>query len=168
MPDTWVPRKISAMIAMMAMRARINAYSARPWPSSSRRDEAIRANSCVIRLTPFPVDSPVGCDGAKKKTAGQVTGGLRRCVDAVLDRVADGAQDRADLVAQEDQRDDRDDRDEGEDQRVLRETLAFLVTTDRGEERVEERHVGASWMSTHPQSRAAPLYECARASDTET
>src|SRR5207253_527122 len=35
----------------------------------------------------------------------------------VLDRGADLAQDRADLVAQEDQSDDGDDRDEGEDQR---------------------------------------------------
>jgi len=45
----------------------------------------------------------------------------------VLDGRADGAQDPADLRAQEDQGDDRHDRDEGEDQRVLRETLAFLV-----------------------------------------
>ena len=33
---TWLPRKIRAMIATIAMRARISAYSARPWPSSSR------------------------------------------------------------------------------------------------------------------------------------
>ena len=52
-----------------------------------------------------------------------------------LDRVADRAQDRADLAAQEDQGDDRDDRDEGEDQRVLGETLAFLVAAKRGEDR---------------------------------
>jgi hypothetical protein len=45
----------------------------------------------------------------------------------VLDGRADGAQDLADLRAQEDQGDDRHDRDEGEDQRVLGETLAFLV-----------------------------------------
>src|SRR6185295_5578289 len=45
----------------------------------------------------------------------------------VLDGRADGAKDPADLRAQEDQGDDRHDRDEGEDQRVLRETLAFLV-----------------------------------------
>src|SRR5687768_1874100 len=43
------------------------------------------------------------------------------------DRLADRVQDVADLAAQEDEGDDRDDRDEGEDQRVLRETLAFLV-----------------------------------------
>src|SRR5215210_455331 len=57
-----------------------------------------------------------------------------------LDRGADLAQDRADLSTEEDQGDDRDDRDEGEDQRVLGETLAFLVTTKGGEERVDERH----------------------------
>ena len=58
-----------------------------------------------------------------------------------LDRVADRAQDAADLAAQEDEGDDRDDRDEGEDQRVFRETLAFLVAAKRGEQRVEERLV---------------------------
>ena len=33
---TWPPRKMRATIATMAIRARISAYSARPWPSSSR------------------------------------------------------------------------------------------------------------------------------------
>ena len=50
-----------------------------------------------------------------------------------LDRVADRAQDRADLAAEEDEGDDRDDRDEGEDQRVLGETLTFVVS-DASEE----------------------------------
>src|SRR6186997_2001463 len=89
-----------------------------------------------------------------------------------LDRVADGAQDLADLAAQEDQGDDRDDRDEREDQRVFRETLAILVTAEQFRrakiERGEERHVGASWMSTHPRSRAAPLYEWTPPLETET
>ena len=62
-----------------------------------------------------------------------------------------------DLAAEEDQGDDRDDRDEGEDQRVLRETLAFLVPAKRDEESVEQRHVAASWMSTHPQMRAGQI-----------
>jgi hypothetical protein len=35
-----------------------------------------------------------------------------------LDRLSDCAEDRADLVAEEDQGDDRNDRDEGEDQRL--------------------------------------------------
>src|SRR5215211_4384919 len=48
-----------------------------------------------------------------------------------LDRLADRAQDRLDVAAQENEGDDRDDRDEGEDQRVLRETLAFLVAAKR-------------------------------------
>src|SRR5688572_21091784 len=65
-----------------------------------------------------------------------------------LDRRPDRAQDRADLGAQENQGNDRDDRDEGEDQRVLRETLALLVAPERGEEAVEERHAAASWMSS--------------------
>jgi hypothetical protein len=44
------------------------------------------------------------------------------------DGIADVAEDAADLTAKEDQREDRDDRDEGEDQRVLRETLAVLAS----------------------------------------
>ena len=43
-------------------------------------------------------------------------------------------------VPQEDQRDDRHDGDEGEDQRVLRETLAVLVTPERREELIDEGH----------------------------
>src|SRR5437879_2673966 len=74
-----------------------------------------------------------------------------------LDRLADRAEDRADLVAQEDQGDDRDDGDEGEDQRVLGETLAFLVPTKRGEELMNERHAAASWMMTDPRVRAMPM-----------
>src|SRR3954452_24411941 len=65
-----------------------------------------------------------------------------------LDRRADLRQDRADLLAEEDQGDDRDDRDEGEDQRVLRETLAFLVPTDGCDECVDERHVGKTSFPT--------------------
>ena len=51
-----------------------------------------------------------------------------------LDRVADRAQDLADLAAQEDEGDDRNDRDEREDQGVLSEALAFLVPVKGGEE----------------------------------
>jgi hypothetical protein len=59
-----------------------------------------------------------------------------------LDRGADLAQDRADLVAEEDEGDDRDDRDQGEDQRVLREALALLARVpERGEEHLNEAHV---------------------------
>src|SRR5215204_790853 len=77
-----------------------------------------------------------------------------------LDRVADGAQDLADLAAKEDQGDDRDDGDEGEDQRVLREALAVFVTMDEFHDlEIDRRHVFLSWMSTHPQTRAAPMYE---------
>ena len=54
-----------------------------------------------------------------------------------LDGLADRAQDRADLAAEEDQGDDRDDGDEGEDQRVLGEALAFLIAADAGEEPCE-------------------------------
>src|SRR4051812_20359802 len=57
-----------------------------------------------------------------------------------LDRRADLVQDAGDLAAQEDEGDDRDDRDEGEDQRVLRETLALLVVRDAGDECGDECH----------------------------
>src|SRR6266850_113495 len=79
------------------------------------------------------------------------TGGLRRVPtgprfpsdrvpEGTLDRAADRAENRADLVAQEDQGDDRNDRDEGEDQRVLRETLAFLVAAEGCDESMKKRH----------------------------
>ena len=42
-----------------------------------------------------------------------------------LDRIADRAQDRADLATQEDEGDDGDDRDEGQDQRVLGQALTL-------------------------------------------
>src|SRR5688572_19595174 len=85
-----------------------------------------------------------------------VVGGSR------LDRAADRAQDLADLAAQEDEGNDRDDRDEGEDQRVLREALAIFAAEllDRAKVEIGEQcHGFLSWMSTHPQMRAAPLYE---------
>src|SRR5206468_5203147 len=95
--------------------------------------------------------SRTGCGGdedprragipAQNETAGARR--LRRSTSELgrrSDRRADLRQDRADLGAQEDQRDDRDDRDEGEDQRVLGETLAFLVPAKRGEELMNERH----------------------------
>src|SRR6476469_173305 len=94
--------------------------------------------------------------GRKRRTAAGSAGGGSRSVSLRLDGVADRAEDLADLAAQEDQGDDRDDRDEGEDQRVLGETLAFLVPTKRGEELMNERHAAASWMRSHPRSRAAP------------
>jgi hypothetical protein len=48
---TWLPRKMRAMIATIAMRARMSAYSASPWPSSSRRSEA---RKLVIRAIDGP------------------------------------------------------------------------------------------------------------------
>ena len=58
---TWLPRKMSAMMAMIAMSARIRAYSARPWPSSSRRNVSIRALSAVnVADPPFFRGSSLG------------------------------------------------------------------------------------------------------------
>jgi hypothetical protein len=48
-----------------------------------------------------------------------------------LDRLADGAQDLADLAAKEDQGDDGEDRDEREDECVFGEALAVLEPKDR-------------------------------------
>src|SRR5450759_2417819 len=40
---TWLPRKIRATMATIAISARMSAYSASPWPSSSRaKSEAMR------------------------------------------------------------------------------------------------------------------------------
>ena len=77
---------------------------------------------------------------AYEEAAGLVSSGPRSRLVTRLDRATDLAQDRGDLAAQEDEGDDRDDRDEGEDQRVLREALAFLVPTKRGEERAKNGH----------------------------
>src|SRR3954471_22246915 len=172
-----------AMIAMIAMRARIRAYSARPWPSSSRLRDEIRAlkndmlgftsfrdellggktpeGRATLRSSPSGVkrikcpiptilasgcrhQEPSGSEGSSvesksrrdRSPSGSDVFELRE-----LDRVTDVAQDARDLAAQEDEGDDCDDRDEGEDQRVLCESLAFLVPTNRGEELLDERHV---------------------------
>src|SRR5436190_2174929 len=70
----------------------------------------------------------------------QYCGTQPAAVGRQLDVLADGAEDLADRRAQEEQGEDRHDRDEGEDQRVLRETLAFLVTPESAEERGDEGH----------------------------
>src|SRR5687768_11642787 len=58
----------------------------------------------------------------------------------LLDRGADVAQDRTHLATQEDEGNDRDDGDEGEDQRVLRETLAVFVAMEVGDDCLELVH----------------------------
>src|SRR5512135_2408737 len=102
----------------MAMRARINEYSARPWPSSPRRraprNEEMRA------MDPVPPHRDEEGRGGEGRSS--------------------GGTDDDDRAAQVDQGEDRDDGDEGEDQRVLRETLAFLVTPEGSEERGDEGH----------------------------
>src|ERR687887_1386578 len=61
---TLPPRKMRAMIATIAMRARISAYSARPWPSSSRRNDEIRAvRNDIRRDTSFPHELPGRTEG---------------------------------------------------------------------------------------------------------
>src|SRR3954451_2997364 len=136
------PRKIRAMIATIAMRARISAYSARPWPSSSRRTDAMSALiSDMLARPPFP-ESPRNCaeggghltsrrrgvsmrgrqlvdvGGHNQATRNQEAAGARRrrrrqlLGASRLDRRADLRQDRADLLPEEDEGDDRDDRDE--------------------------------------------------------
>src|SRR5215203_1768378 len=166
MPLIWPPRKIRATMATIAMRARISAYSASPWPSSSLRKDEMRAMSCVI------VSSPPFFKDLRGASRGRWNGtGGRRCCqgmtvfDCVLrrngdrrrpgtagsrrrslcgrrsDGLADGVEDAADLAPQEDEGDDRDDRDESEDQRVFRESLAFVVVAERCDEGDELIHV---------------------------
>src|SRR6476620_9705844 len=74
MDETWPPRKIRAMIAMIAMRARISAYSARPWPSSSFLKDEIRAlKNCILVLPPFLSNSLIGipAQGPANLTSGR-------------------------------------------------------------------------------------------------
>jgi hypothetical protein len=56
-----------------------------------------------------------------------------------LDRVADSAEDGADLAAQEQQGKDRDDRDERKDQGVFGQTLASLIGSRRKDECADAR-----------------------------
>src|SRR4051812_10053106 len=53
MPLTWLPRKMRATMATMAMSARISAYSARPWPSSSRATSKRVIRSTITGSLPF-------------------------------------------------------------------------------------------------------------------
>src|SRR5665811_1136802 len=77
--------------------------------------------------------------GKNRRAAGSTPTALQRMV---LDRASDGAQDLADLAAEEDQGDDRHDRDEGEDQCVLGEPLTLLVANEeRRDECVQTSHV---------------------------
>src|SRR6185503_12260510 len=79
-----------------------------------------------------------------------------------LDRLADRAQRGADLGAKEDERDDRHDRDEREDQRVLGETLAFLVTIEKAHDgKINRRHRTWYLLSEQTPRRigGAPRYE---------
>src|SRR4051812_25966980 len=105
------------------------------------------ANRCVMRVSvpPSPQDLSARADCAPE-TRGPpapawATGG-RISRERRLDGRADGVEDAADLVAEEDQRDDRDDRDEREDQRVLGEALSFVVVADGRDECMKLRHVG--------------------------
>src|SRR5712691_9065386 len=168
MVETWPPRKMRATIAMIAMSARISAYSARPWPSSSRRNDAIRAFSldimCPVHLPSEklpetargPGHSTVGvrpCQGNSTESRCQRANWSKHSKDrraegpAVfdsstvrLDGVADVAEDLGDLAAEEDECDDRDDRDEGEDQGVFSEALALVFATDGRDESEQSGH----------------------------
>src|SRR5688572_5727784 len=131
MLEIWPPRKSRATIATMAMRARISAYSARPWPSSSRRNEAIRAvsNDMEFHLLSSSVPlcrSRVARLGLREahvnasRTLQAVPGAMRwgLCAETTsgeprpdraaarpagrgLDRLADRVEDAGDLAAQE-------------------------------------------------------------------
>ena len=68
-----------------------------------------------------------------------------------LDGAPDRAQDRADLATQEEEGHDGDDRDKGEDECVLRETLACFLASKAGEKRRQSNHwLSLSLMRTVP------------------
>src|SRR5688572_8172212 len=115
-----------AMIATIAMSARISAYSARPWPSSSRRSVARSELTnamcgCLLNECALGRERRHSRDGhpvrpmerksyrpwEKHRRARRFPDGLH-WVQRRLDRRADVAQDPADLAAQEDEGDDRD------------------------------------------------------------
>jgi hypothetical protein len=87
-----------------------------------------------------------------QRTAGPEADGPFDAETDVLDGRADHAEDLADLATKEQKRNDRDDGDQGEDQRVLGETLAFLIITlERSDESRNVRHAVG-----HPLSVQAP------------
>src|SRR3989304_5567191 len=96
----------------------------------------------VLMLLPGERRAAVAATAGRGRGAGAVppaaSGGAEG--RASLDRGADVREERLDLAAQEDEGDDRDDGDEGEDQRVLREPLAFLVASNGGKELLNENH----------------------------
>src|SRR4029079_17227670 len=130
------PRKITAAITTIAMRARMRAYSARPCPSSSRRtvadSQVMRA--AIVVGTSFP-SKLVGVrrrghcairqaapDMGRRyrshppKGEGRRSGGRAALPRGSRERVSDGhadvAHDGVDLPAEEDHGGDHDDRDE--------------------------------------------------------
>ena len=114
-------------------------------------DEALARLDVLRRDPPAPARcrchgrcSPGALAGPKMRTGRRGDPAARSTGAELLDRVADGREDRRDLAAQEDQGDDRDDRDEREDQRVLRETLAFLVAVRKDEMSPDRYAIGGS------------------------
>src|SRR5258705_5580418 len=123
---------------MMAMRVRTGAFSASPWPDSSGLLRGpTRAMGVAMWVVHFLTGGSVATRQAREKAKGR-RGSRSPAAEFAgrgrLDRRADLAEDGRDLAAEEDQGDDRDDGDEGEDQRVLRESLAFLFVTSNGDE----------------------------------
>src|SRR4051812_42696306 len=156
------PRNKSATIAMIPIRARINAYSASPcpvasWSTRSRNHWSHRWS--IADGFPF---RPVVAHGPERRRtagAGSASAVLKSAEGSRgLDGRADLVKDRADRAAEENQGDDRDDGDEGEDQRVLRETLAFLVTIEKSDKGV--KHLDSYLLSSRePPNRLPPSRE---------
>src|SRR6478735_4276896 len=138
MPLTWLPRKIRAMIATIAMSARIRAYSARPWPSSSRRSEARTVLMSAMCGSPYDDDDPhrtegvvnigkpLGIDYWADGTGGPPGPSVPSAACRGVDRGPDGAEEVGQRPA-EDAKDHRRERGrQGQDQAVLDDSLAAL------------------------------------------
>src|SRR5579862_4579823 len=154
----------------------MSAYSARPWPRSSR-GIALQAMGPVLVMsspggrrmnddrrparsapkyteptripTPSALNSGPGIGRSPSTREGLLSWSGRW---SRLDRVADVAQDRADLAAQEEQGNDRDDRDQGQDEGVLGEALAvFGRRQSRDHVSNHSTPVPSDWTSRLPQ-----------------
>src|SRR5450756_110898 len=106
-----------------------------------------RSPRCTSRRQPAPRSSRRrdrrGSGGAKPGRRERARGSAVApdCQSAPTKR-ADGAQNRADLATEKDERDDRDNCDEGEDERVFSEPLAVLVADEvRRDEFIQTSHV---------------------------
>src|SRR5258708_29811325 len=130
------PTAGTAPIATTAIRATRSPYSTRSWPSSDRQNFPSTIGSSVattvsgdinVLLMSNPMKELRARPGARSRPHVSSNGLRSRAAELA----GDGGEDRADAGAGRSHCRDRDERDERDQQRVLEQILAFVVTRDR-------------------------------------